>query len=92
MQNDNGTVTYELCAGRQKYTVKTTRGKITAKRVETATRVWDHAGKRVSAYRGGMMSIRLLAFQIDGGALVRVALPTSCKDAQAVAPNELVSG
>ena len=77
MMDGNGSVTYEACVGGSKRVVKTVRGKITAKRVMTFTRVWDRSGKRVSAYRTGMMSLRLLSFQVDGGAVVVVSKPTA---------------
>ena len=75
MMDGNGFVTYEACVGGSKHAVKTVRGKITAKRVMTFTRVWDRSGKRVSAYRAGMMSLRLLSFQVDGAAAVVVSAP-----------------
>ena len=76
MLNSNGNITYEVCIGAAKRVVKTVRGKITPKRVECATRTWDHSGRRVSVYRSGMRFLRLLSFQADGGDLVTVAEPT----------------
>ena len=87
MQDSNGVVTYEVCAGGSKLKVKTVRGKITAKRVSTYTRVWGLTGKRVSAYRIGMMSMRLLSFQIDGCVAVTVACATDAAPCELVMAN-----
>ena len=78
--NSNGDVTYEVCVGGSKQVVKTVRGRISAKRVATYSRVWDHAGRRVSAYRSGMMSMRLLEFKLDGAQVVVVDATKSTKD------------
>ena len=79
MMDSNGSVTYEACVGGSKRVVQTVRGKITAKRVTTSARVWDRSGKRVSAHWPGMMSLRLLSFQVDGGVAVVVAAPTAAE-------------
>lgn len=76
MINGNGLVTYEVGVG-STYVVKTVRGKITPRRVEISTRIWDREGRRVSAYRSGMMSMRLLSYGIDGEEVTFLAEPSA---------------
>ena len=77
MAKYNGNATVEVAIGQgSKRVVRTMRARITPKRVITATRTWDTLGKRVSAYRVGMMPMRLLSHQMDGQPTVVLGQPT----------------
>lgn len=76
MNKTNGTATYQAWTGGSKSVIKTVRARITPKRVATSTRQWDRAGKRVSAYHVGMMTITLLGYQIDGEPPVVIREPS----------------
>lgn len=68
MKAYNGTATYQVWpnAFSKEFKTVTRPAKITPKRVETGSRVWDHTGKRISAYHIGMMQMKLISFQKDG--------------------------
>lgn len=74
MVNQNGTITYEVDVGRSGKTIRTTRGRITPKRVSITTRTWDRSsGKMIGPYYPGMMkTMRLVSYQIDGEPVVIV--------------------
>lgn len=74
MTKANGTATVQVwtSAVTNTFKVKTVRARITPKRVDTYTRVFDRAtGKRLSAWHFGQMQIVLLGYKIDGEAYVK---------------------
>ena len=89
---DNGEVTIQCVIGRTKRVIRTVRGRITAKRVSTSTRTWDHSGKRISKYRIGMNSQVLLSFKRDGGDMVVVSAPWPDEMQDAPKPTEAENG
>jgi YD repeat-containing protein len=69
----NATITIQQFPGNAtEGKLKEIRGRVTAKRVTTATRTWDRSGRLVSKHSPWMMRTLLVGYQIDGQPAVRV--------------------